>query len=331
MDIDSEKVIDFELVQVSETGSSVKVEAVGFKHCFSRVLDDHKLNVDKFASDRHVSIRKIMKDNYKDVKHNFDVFHSAKNISSKLRKIAKKKDNEDIECWIKSINNHVWWCSRNCEKDPSMLVEMWMSLIHHIAGKHSFHDDNRFTLFKECRHPAIDPSTNRLKKWLVEGSSAHQALVKVVLNKLLLNDMKHLAEFMHTGALEVFHNVVLKYAPKRLEFDFPYMSARLKLAALDHNYNVGRAQAVVQQPSASSSQKGELQYKKSFSKIQKQWVLKPVYEKENYNYVFDMMAGVVKRKHNKQIDPIELAPAQNIAPLPAPTKEEMLATHSSRF
>ncbi|KAJ8017869.1 hypothetical protein HOLleu_44465 [Holothuria leucospilota] len=122
MDIESEKVIDFELVQVSETGSSVKMEAVGFKRCFSRVLDDHKLNVDKFASDRHVSIRKIMKDNYKDVKHNFDVFHLAKNISSKLRKIAKKKDNEDIECWIKSINNHVWWCSRNCEKDPSIYI-----------------------------------------------------------------------------------------------------------------------------------------------------------------------------------------------------------------
>ncbi|KAJ8018726.1 hypothetical protein HOLleu_43128 [Holothuria leucospilota] len=198
MDIESEKSIDFELVQVSETGSSVKMEAVGFKRCFSRFLDDHNLNVDKFASDRHVSFRKIMKDNYKGVKHNFDVFHLAKNISSKLRRIAKKKDNEDIECWIKSINNHVWWCSRNCEKDPSMLVEMWMSLTHHTAGKHSFHDDNRFTLFKECRHPAIDPSTNRRKKWLVEGSSAHQALVKVVLNKRLLNDMKHLAEFMHT-------------------------------------------------------------------------------------------------------------------------------------
>ncbi|KAJ8049969.1 hypothetical protein HOLleu_02957 [Holothuria leucospilota] len=221
MDIETEKVVDFELVQVSETGSSVKMEAVGFDRCFSRVLNDHKLETEKFASDRHVSIRKLMKDNYKGVKHNFDVFHLAKNISSKLRKIAKKKGNEDIECWIKSINNHVRWCSRNCGKDPSKLIEMWMSLSHHITGNHSWHDDERFVTFKECSHQPIDPEINRRKKWLVEGSAAHSALNKIILNKRLLNDLKYIAEFMHTGALEVYHNVVLKYAPKRLEFDFP--------------------------------------------------------------------------------------------------------------
>ncbi|KAJ8017870.1 hypothetical protein HOLleu_44466 [Holothuria leucospilota] len=221
-----------------------------------------------------------MKDNYKDVKHNFDVFHLAKNISSKLRKIAKKKDNEDIECWIESINNHVWWCSRNCEKDPSMLVEMWMSLTHHIAASIHFMTTTDLLCSRNVATLPLIPVQTDVRNGWWKVLVAHQALVKVVLNKRLLNDMKHLAEFMHTGALEVFHNVVLKYAPKRLDFDFPYMSARLKLAALDHNYNVGRAQAVVQQPSASSSQKGEFAIQKVIFKNTEAVGLKACLRKE---------------------------------------------------
>ncbi|XP_071852672.1 uncharacterized protein [Apostichopus japonicus] len=307
------------------------MEAVGFTRCFPTVLNDHKLSIEKFASDRHVSIRKLMKDNHEGVKHNFDVFHLAKNISSKLRKIAKKKGNEEIECWIKAINNHVWYCSTNCGKDPSMLLEMWMSLSHHITGKHSWHDDERFQSFKESCHQPIDPEISRRKRWLVDGSPAHNAPNKIILSKRLLNDLKYLAEFMHTGALEVYHNVVLKYAPKRLEFDYPYMSARLKLAAMDHNHNVGRSHAVVQQPRTGSSVKGELQFKKCYSKIQKQWVIKPIYEKKSLEYLSTMMAGVIKRKQDRRIGAIEQAPAPNIAPVPAPEKEEMVAKHSSRF
>ncbi|KAJ8049968.1 hypothetical protein HOLleu_02956 [Holothuria leucospilota] len=100
---------------------------------------------------------------------------------------------------------------------------------------------------------------------------------------------------------------------------------------MDHNHNVGRPQAVVQQPRKGSSVKGELQYKKSYSKIQKQWVLKPVYEKKKYDYISPMMAGVVKRKQDAMVEAIEQAPAPNIAPVPAPAKEDMVAKHSSRF
>ena len=200
MEIESQKVVDFELVQVSETGSSVRMEALGFDRCFTRVLHDHKLTVDKLATDRHVSIRKMMKDKYAVVKHNFDVFHMAKNISSKLRKIAPKKGNEDIEPWIKSVNNHVWWCSRQCGQDPKLLIEMWMSIVHHVSGKHQWHEDSNFALFKECRHAPIDEEANRIKRWLPIGSAAHDAFQSTLLNKRLLKDLQQLADFMHTGA-----------------------------------------------------------------------------------------------------------------------------------
>lgn len=47
-----------------------------------------------------------------------------------------------------------------------------------------------------------------------------------------------------TGALEVFHNAMLKYLPKRLHFAYETMVARTKLAVMDNNFNVGREQAV---------------------------------------------------------------------------------------
>lgn len=42
------------------------------------------------------------------------------------------------------------------------------------------------------------------------------------------------------GSLEVYHNVTLKYAPKRLHFGYDSMRARTELAIMDHNMNVGR-------------------------------------------------------------------------------------------
>lgn len=46
-----------------------------------------------------------------------------------------------------------------------------------------------------------------------------------------------------TGSLEVYHNIMLKYMPKRLHFGYDTMVARTQLAILDNNYNVGREQA----------------------------------------------------------------------------------------
>ena len=61
----------------------------------------------------------------------------------------------------------------------------------------------------------------------------------------LRNDIKKLNLFCHTGELENYHGFLLKYAPKHIQFSYEGMVARLELAALDHNANVGRQQATV--------------------------------------------------------------------------------------
>lgn len=55
-----------------------------------------------------------------------------------------------------------------------------------------------------------------------------------------LSQIEQLAYGSHTGSLEVFHSLILTYAPKRLDFDVKSYNGRVQLAVLDHNENVGR-------------------------------------------------------------------------------------------
>ena len=92
-------------------------------------------------------------------------------------------------------------------------------------------------------HPTLPPEEQRSKKWLRSRSLVHTTLKNIMYNKTLLRDIKKLTGFHHTGALEVFHSLLLKYCPKRQHFSYVGMQAHIELAILDHNYNTNRKQA----------------------------------------------------------------------------------------
>ena len=98
-------------------------------------------------------------------------------------------------------------------------------------------------MFNKCVHPTLPPEEQRSKKWLRSGSLVHRTLKNIVYNKTLLRDIKMLTGFHHTGALEVFHSLILKYCPKRQHFSYVGMQVHIELAILDHNYNTNRKQA----------------------------------------------------------------------------------------
>ena len=75
--------------------------------------------------------------------------------------------------------------------------------------------------FHECTHEQ-QAST----KWLTPNSEAHSALQEVHFDKRLLTDLKQLTQACITGAIKAFHNVYLKYCPKRVQFRCPAMLAR---------------------------------------------------------------------------------------------------------
>ena len=104
------------------------------------------------------------------------------------------------------------------------------------------------------------------KAWLKESSFAYVAVKKIVLDKRLLNDLKYLIDFNHTGALEVYHSLYNKCSSKRLHFSYPVMTARAQLAVPDFNFRVGLAHR--------KNKQGDLQYKHQFSKMTQSWVVK---------------------------------------------------------
>ena len=152
----------------------------------------------------------------------------------------------------------------------------------------------RVQAFKKCVHHRLSRREKQHVPWLKAGSPALVALEEVVNNKRLLKDMEKLTEFCHTGELEVFHSLMLKYLPKRKHFSYRSMLARTQLAALDHNHNCNRVQAVV----TSGGNKGQQQFKVETPKANKSWVCTPIKEPKSYKYLSPMLEDVVKAKQN---------------------------------
>lgn len=147
--------------------------------------------------------------NHQNISHQFDVWHMANSIRKKLGSAAKKKGYEELIPWIRSICNHLWYCAAECDENPEILVELWKSLLFHIQNIHVLEG----TYVQMCGHPELDVESARKKKWLKPGSKPYKALESVVLDKRILKDIRHLSKFCHTGSLEVYHSMMLKYIP----------------------------------------------------------------------------------------------------------------------
>lgn len=327
MDNESGKVVTFKVVQVTEVTSSNAMEKEGFVHCLDKL--ENSLDINMITTDRHTSIASAMSKDYSHIKHQFDVWHLSKSVVKKLNKKAKLKKYAELAHWIQSISNHLWWCAATCEGDVTLLREKWKSVVHHVSNKHSWKDAE---VFKRCAHPRLSRRQIRTTCWLQPGSAAHVALEEVVLQPKLVNDIAKLTEFSHTGGLEVYHSMLLKYCSKKEHFSYRGMIARTQLAAIDNNHNTGRQQAVVQKGPG----RGDARYRMCFPKTHKRWGVKPIKEQKNYDFlpklqlkVLQACDGGLEGAEIEPLDEVEL-PA-NIASVPAPDKDELIQRHRTRF
>jgi hypothetical protein len=188
-----------------------------------------------------------------------------------------------MQPWIQALNNHLWWSAATCRGDADLLREKWISILHHIRNVHSWAGGTKFL---QCAHPPLSQNEQRL--WLDPKSAAYEKLKSIVLSKKLLKDIAHLTSFCHTGNLEVFHSVMLKYCPKRQHFSYNGMLARTQLAALDNNHNVGRV--------AAQTKAGIERFKVDWSKRKKSWFVKGLTAVKSYKYLDDMMEDVLSLK-----------------------------------
>lgn len=150
--------------------------------------------------------------------------------------------------------------------------------------------------------------------------------------------MAHLTNPLHTGSLEVFHSLINSYAPKRQEFELNVQDARVKLAILDHNNNVGKQQARVKSTKRGSGKKGAKRWRFVCSKLTKEWVPKPIMEPKSFSFVFKILEEIVERKQAGQKINIKaldvenrLQSPKNIAYTERPSTSTILERYFQRY
>ena len=224
------------------------MEHEGCKWSLNSLLENN-ISIRCLTTDRHITVTARMRSDYPKIKHQYDVWHLSKWVTKKLLKKAENM------------------CS-TCNGDPELLREKWVSILHHIVNKHKWND---YHVFHQCGHPEMSTREMNSITWLYAGSPSH-----IVTNNKLLKDLAMLTEFYHTGELEQYYSLMLKYLPKREHFSLRGMVARTQLTPLDHNWNVNRNQAMIKK----GPSQGEKRFNVVCPKQRKNWVSKLIKEQK---------------------------------------------------
>ena len=79
------------------------------------------MQIDRIATERHVSISSFMNKERPQINHQYDVWHLSKWVVKKLTSKAQQKGCEELMPWIQSISNHLWWCAATCDGNVVLL------------------------------------------------------------------------------------------------------------------------------------------------------------------------------------------------------------------
>lgn len=290
----SKKILDFQIEKVKPEITSVSLETQAFETGLERILSS-RVNVKILCTGRHVSIRKTMKAKHSDILHQYDVWRLAESLGDKIAAASKKSSTSALAPWVTPAKNHLWWSAKTCNLDPALLKEQWSSIIYHVCNNHQWENGGRY---KQCHHP---PLTGEQKEWLSIGSPAHTKFLEIVQNPRLLKDIEKLSHFCHTRELDMFHGTSLKYHPKGNHYLIEGMVARTQLAALDHNNNPGRLQAVLKEASSTTDDKEKLRHTFSFKKSQHHWVVESTFEKSNQKFILNIIRDTIELACGKKI------------------------------
>ncbi|CAM4642972.1 unnamed protein product [Leuciscus chuanchicus] len=89
MHVETNKMLDLQLIQSNEAGGSYHMEKEGLKRCLDK-LESNGLAVDYLIADRHPQIQKYLRE--RSITQFYDVWHFQKGLSKKLDKLSQNKD-----------------------------------------------------------------------------------------------------------------------------------------------------------------------------------------------------------------------------------------------
>ncbi|XP_072172010.1 LOW QUALITY PROTEIN: uncharacterized protein [Diadema setosum] len=330
MDHDSKEVVDVEFLDKRQAhDKSTTMEPMAL----IKALDKIKalgLSVKELVTDAHPTISAILRKDYREIIHSWDVWHGAKNVGKKVSKASNLAAQRSLKYWTKHIVNHFWFCAKTCEGNPDVFLSKWRGLVHHVTNKHDWTITGGLGGVPHCEHRELENPER--EEWLQSGTKAHDALVKIVLDKRFLKTLAHFVNFRHTGELEALHNHILMYCGKRFAFGYRAYRARNILAIIDYSKHKDRAIAV--------DEHGNPKLKAKWSKHAGDWVVHEVRVGKTYSYDVEMMTEIMNlRLHDtrplfRSPDPIPDDPAvirPRLAPVPPPSKEELRERRKSRF
>ncbi|ESO96097.1 hypothetical protein LOTGIDRAFT_116126 [Lottia gigantea] len=253
----SKKVVDLQQVQSSEACSSNACELFGFKRGVSFLTE--QLTCRGLVTDRHRSIAAFIRDDLKvnnpmcaEMDHFNDVWHTAKGLGKKTIKIGTKQP--EVNLWKKSIVNHMYFVAATAPKENRRdhLKDRWLSLDNHLRDIH----ENDLDLNPMCDHGHL--LYDRNKEWFVRGTVGSAMLTDLLTSNAVVKDVQNLTPRFQTSSLEAFHSLGVRFAPKHIHFGWLGQLARTYLAAMHHNENANRMQAI--------TRNGLPQYRVSFPK-----------------------------------------------------------------
>ncbi|XP_069833049.1 uncharacterized protein [Dendropsophus ebraccatus] len=291
MDVKTQKILAFDIQQLCGGAKSAGLKKIACKKALDYLLRED-LNVRILCTDRHASIRKMIKDVYSAIVHEYDVHHVAKSIGKKLLMASKRKNCEELAHWIGPAKNHLCWSANNCSQDPNKLLKRWNSLLYHVQNIHTWYDEK--CDYNACQHTQLSLEAKKQRKWLNPQNASYKTLKKIVTDARLQKDLKHLSQFCHAGDMEVFHSHILKYRSKWQHFGIDGVQARIQLAALDHNENINRIQAASQHTLKSSRAVGAECYNATNAKARKEWLARAIYEPTNQRFLKDLLREVIE-------------------------------------
>lgn len=277
-------VVDFHVVQKRQYTGELEKHAC--RETLLKLKGQHALEISKVVTDRHAGIGKMMREDFKGIEHEYDIWHFAKSIKKKLTKLAKKFP--ELKPWFKNITNHFWFCCQKCNGDGDLLLELWHSTLLHMTNQHTWKRQNLlakkygnfigtgkpypqpFRAVKECFHPRLSRAQNRATQWLKPDSPAFAALAKMFTDTRMCNEMKLCKSFIHTGEIENLHSVKNKFLPKRKHFSLDTHIIMLMLVSIEHNAHIDARNG------------GKIKVRKSveFSKAACDYLLKKKYIKD---------------------------------------------------